>query len=108
MVARTQSADPSRNEAGNEELGAVREDAKPVDVSNVIATIDRMISPGTAFHTNIAKDSIEGALANVRNKLTDSKSNLTDFRQSSVFAAMSQIWLNPLHNPDKSDCCGAF
>ena len=73
-------ADPSRDEAANEELGAVREDAKPVDVSNVIATIDRMISPGTAFHTNIAKDSIEGALANVRNKLTDSKSNLTDFQ----------------------------
>ena len=76
-------ADPSRDEAANEELGAVREDAKPVDVSNVIATIDRMISPGTAFHTNIAKD-------------------------SSVLAAMSQIWLNPLHNPDKADCCGAF
>jgi hypothetical protein len=28
-----------------------------------------------------------------------------------VFAAMSQIWLNPLHNRDtatKPDCCGAF
>ena len=21
---------------------------------------------------------------------------------------MSQIWLNPLHNPDTADCCGAF
>jgi len=21
---------------------------------------------------------------------------------------MSQIWRNPLHNPDKADCCGAF
>jgi hypothetical protein len=59
----------------------------------------------------LPNDSIEGALANVRNKLTDGKSNPTDFRQSSVFAAMSQIWLNPLYNPDtatKPDCCGAF
>ena len=46
----------------------------------MIATIDRTLSPGTAFHTNIANDSIEGALANVRNKLTDGKSNLSDFQ----------------------------
>ena len=25
-----------------------------------------------------------------------------------MFAAMSQIWLNLLHNPDTADCCGAF
>jgi hypothetical protein len=38
------------------------------------------ISPGTAFHMNIANDSIEDALTNVRNKLTGGKSNLTDFQ----------------------------
>jgi hypothetical protein len=59
---------------------AVRNDAKPVDVTGAIAAIDRTLSPGTAFHTNIANDSAEGALANVRNKLTDGTSNLTDFR----------------------------
>jgi hypothetical protein len=50
-----------------------------VDITNVVATIDRMLSPETAFHTDIANDSVEAALANVRNKLTDGTSNLTDF-----------------------------
>jgi hypothetical protein len=50
----------ARDEAANEEFGAVRSDTNPVDVSDVIATIDRTLSPGTAFHTNIANDSIEG------------------------------------------------
>jgi hypothetical protein len=51
---------------GFRRLPAIREDARPVDVNNVIAWIDRTISPGTAFHTNIANDSAEQALANVR------------------------------------------
>ena len=70
----------ARDAAADTEYGAVRADAKPVDVSNVIANIDRTVSPGTAFHTDIANDSVEAALMNVRNKLTDGNSMLTDFR----------------------------
>jgi hypothetical protein len=69
----------ARNDAADSEFGTVREDARPVDVANVIAAIDWTISPGTAFHTNIANDSAEQALANVRARLTDGRSNLTNF-----------------------------
>jgi len=69
----------ARDAAADAEFSAVRSDAKPVDVSSTIAAIDRTLSPGTAFHTNIANDSVEAALANVRARLTDGKSNLTDF-----------------------------
>ena len=55
----------ARDEAADADYNAVRNDARPVDVSNVIATIDRTFSQGTAFGTNIANDSIEGALANI-------------------------------------------
>lgn len=41
------------DEAANPEFGAVRDDAKPADIINVIATVDRTLSPGTAFHTKI-------------------------------------------------------
>jgi hypothetical protein len=70
----------ARDAEADTAYGAVRDDAKPVDVSNAIAAIDRTISPGTAFHTGIANDSVESALAGIRNKLTDGRSNLTDFR----------------------------
>jgi hypothetical protein len=69
-----------RDATADAEYGAVRGDARPVDISNVVAHIDRTISPGTAFGTNIANDSAEAALANVRNKLTDGRSNLTEFQ----------------------------
>src|SRR5581483_10707294 len=68
-----------RDTAADAAYGAVRNDAKPVDVSGAIAAIDRTISPGTAFHTGISNDSVESALAGIRNKLTDGRSNLTDF-----------------------------
>jgi hypothetical protein len=70
----------ARDAVADAEYGAVRSDAKPVDVTNVIANIDRTVSPGTAFHTDIANDSVEAALLSVRNKLTDGTSNLIDFR----------------------------
>jgi hypothetical protein len=39
----------ARDDAANTEFGSVREDAKPVDVTNGIATIDRTLPPGTSF-----------------------------------------------------------
>jgi hypothetical protein len=70
----------ARDETADEQFGAVRDDARPVDASNVIANIDRTVSPGTAFGTGITNDSAEAALAGIRNKLTDGRSNLTVFQ----------------------------
>jgi hypothetical protein len=69
----------ARDTAANAEYGAVRNDANPVDVTDVIRNIDRTISPATAFGTNITNDSAEAALMGLRNRLTDGRSNLTDF-----------------------------
>lgn len=69
----------ARKTAADAEFSAVRNDAMPVDVTNVIRNIDRTVSPATAFGTNIANDSAEAALASLRSRLTDGRSNLTDF-----------------------------
>lgn len=69
----------ARDTAANAEYGAVRNDAMPVDVTGVIRNIDRTVSPATSFNTGIVNDSAEAALASVRNRLTDGRSNLTDF-----------------------------
>ncbi|MBN9601810.1 MAG: hypothetical protein J0G33_02645 [Afipia felis] len=69
----------ARDAAANAEYGAVRSDAMPVDITNVIRNIDNTLGPRTAFGTNIANDSAEGALASLRSRLTDGRSNLTEF-----------------------------
>ncbi|BEV44762.1 hypothetical protein [Afipia carboxidovorans] len=69
----------ARDAAANAEYGAVRNDASPVDITNVIGNIDATLGPRTAFGTNITNDTAEGALASVRSRLTDGRSNLTDF-----------------------------
>lgn len=69
----------ARNAAADAEYGAVRSDARPVDVTNVVQNIDRTINPATAFGTGIANDSVEAALLGIRNRLTDGRSNLTEF-----------------------------
>jgi hypothetical protein len=69
----------ARDTAANAEYGTVRNDAMPVDVTGVIRNIDRTVSPATAFNTGIANDSAEAALASIRNRLTDGRSNLTEF-----------------------------
>lgn len=73
----------ARDAAADAAYGAVRRDARPVDLSRAIASIDDTLSPGVnqiaRTPSNIANDSIESALENVRNRLTDGRSNLTDF-----------------------------
>lgn len=72
----------ARDAAANAEYGNVRADAGAVDLSPVIATLDNTLNPGGNIfrnNTNIANDSIEGALERVRNQLTDGRSTLTDF-----------------------------
>lgn len=69
----------ARDTAANAEFGAVRNDATPVDITSVIRNIDATLGPRTAFGTDIANDTAEAALARVRARLTDGRSNLTEF-----------------------------
>lgn len=73
----------ARNTAADAEFGAVRADANPVDLTRAIARIDDTLTPGVnqivTPQSNIANDSIEAALDGVRRRLTDGRSNLTDF-----------------------------
>jgi hypothetical protein len=63
--------------------GAVRNDARPVDLTNAIAHADETLSPGVNQiarpQSNIANDSAESALQHFRDRLTDGRSMLTDF-----------------------------
>lgn len=63
--------------------GAVRNDAKPVDLTAAIAHADETLSPGVNQiarpQSNIANDSAEAALQSFRDRLTDGRSMLTDF-----------------------------
>jgi hypothetical protein len=73
----------TRDDAADIAYVAARQNAAPVDVSRVIANIDDTISPGVNQiarpQSGIANDSIEGALDSIRRRLTDGRSNLTDF-----------------------------
>jgi hypothetical protein len=73
----------ARDTAADAAYGAVRNDAQPVNVSNAIAKIDETLSPGVnqiaSPGSGIANDSVENALQGFRSRLTDGRSNLTDF-----------------------------
>lgn len=73
----------ARDRAADLDYSALRRDAGPVDVSNVIANIDRTLSPGVNQiarpASTIANDSVEAALSGLRSRLTDGRSVLTDF-----------------------------
>jgi hypothetical protein len=72
----------ARDTRANAEYGQVRADATPVDISPVLARIDATIRPGVnqvAGQSAIANDTAEAALAQVRARLSDGQSNLTDF-----------------------------
>lgn len=73
----------ARDTEADTAYGAVRDDAGPVDVSNVIRHIDQTLRPGVNQivnpGANLAPDSVEAALAGVRGRLTDGRSQLTDF-----------------------------
>ena len=57
--------------------------AGPVDLTQTLNTLDQTLAPGIARlanpMTDIAPDSVEAALLRVRSRLTDGRSNLTDF-----------------------------
>lgn len=72
-----------RSAAADAAYPLVRQNAGPVDVTGAINRIDQTLAPGVNRlaqpGTNIAPDSVEAALGNIRNRLTDGRSQLTDF-----------------------------
>jgi hypothetical protein len=73
----------ARDAAANAEYTAARHNAGAVDVTPVIWNIDATLQPGVNQiarpPSNIANDTIERALESIRARLTDNRSNLTDF-----------------------------
>jgi len=83
----------ARDAEANQLYGAARRDAGAVNVSPVLDTIDQTISPGVNQvvnpRDNIGYDTIEGALARVRNMLSDGNSQVTDF--NTLFRAKMDV-----------------
>ena len=71
----------ARDTAADDAYGAVRSDARPVDLTAAIAHVDDTLTPGVnrIAQSNIANDSAEAALQGFRDRLTDGRSMLTDF-----------------------------
>lgn len=73
----------ARDTAADAAYGAARNNAGPVDLTQAIARINSTLTPGATRlmtpHSNIANDTAENALQSFRDRLTDGRSNLTDF-----------------------------
>ncbi|ANL34115.1 hypothetical protein [Rhizobium phaseoli] len=73
----------ARDTAANANYTAAREAAGVVNVTPILETIDRTLSPGVnriaSPRDNIGYDTIEGALARVRGMMSDGNSQITDF-----------------------------
>ncbi len=73
----------ARDTASDVNYDAARQGAGPVDLTRTIARIDRTLRPGVnqiaTPQAGIAPDSVEAALGNIRSRLTDGRSVLTDF-----------------------------
>jgi hypothetical protein len=66
----------SRDNAANAAYGAVRRDAQPVDVTNVLNHIDQQVAPFGVPHDRIAPDGITGRLLAYRRMLGGGDTNL--------------------------------
>lgn len=76
-AAQTRTAmEAARGDAADAEYGAVRNDAQPVDVSNVLDHIDQQVSPFGIPHDRIAPDGITGRMLAYRRMLGGTDSNL--------------------------------
>lgn len=69
----------ARNAAADTEYGAIRSDAQPVDVSNVLARIDSHVAPYGVPHDVTSPDSITGALIGIRRQLANRNGSANDF-----------------------------
>jgi len=72
-----------RKMSANGLYDAARDGSKAVDLSGAIQSIDDIVKPGVnqivTPESGIAGDTIEGALTNLRRRMTDGKSVLSDF-----------------------------
>lgn len=66
----------ARDDLANQEYGAVRDTAEPVDVSNVVNHINQRVAPFGVAHDRIAPDSITGRLLAYRRMLSSGRTNL--------------------------------
>lgn len=66
----------ARDTAADAEYGAVRNDAQPVDVSNVVNHIDQQVTPFGVPHDRIAPDGITGRLLAYRRMLSGGETEL--------------------------------
>lgn len=73
----------ARDAASDVNYDAARAGAGPVDLTRTISRIDQTLRPGVnriaTPQAGLAPDSVEAALGNVRSRLTDGRSVLTDF-----------------------------
>lgn len=69
----------ARDTAANADYGAIRRDAQPVDVSNVISHIDDILAPYGVAQNVAANDAAAGSLANLRRRLTNGDQTANDF-----------------------------
>lgn len=80
---RALSLKAARDLTADEGYSAARRGAGAVDVTGAIKSIDKVLQPGISRfaspQTNIADDSVEGALRRARAMLTDGRSNVSDF-----------------------------
>ena len=80
---RALSLKAARDLAADEGYGAARASARGVDVTGAVKKIDETLQPGISRlaspQTNIADDTVEGALRRARRMLTDGRSNASDF-----------------------------
>lgn len=90
---RAASLTNARSVAADTNYAAARQGAGSVDVSGALKTIDDVLNPGVnkiaSPASNIADDSLEGAVRRAQRLLTDGKSQVTDF--NSVLRAKQDI-----------------
>jgi hypothetical protein len=83
-AAQTQTRmEAARKAASDVNFANARQGAGPVDLTRTLTTLDQTLAPGiTRFaspQTNIRQDSVEAVLTGIKSRLTDGRSNLTDF-----------------------------
>lgn len=90
---RAASLTGARDSEADQLYGDARRDAGAVNVTPVLDTIDQTLAPGVNQvvnpRDNIGYDTIEGALARVRNMLSDGNSQVTDF--NTLFRAKMDV-----------------
>jgi hypothetical protein len=76
---RRTAMEAARDATADLEYGAARTNARPVDVSNVLARIDQEVAPYGVPHDVTSPDSITAALVGIRRQLANDRGSANDF-----------------------------